>query len=108
MKRLMIGTAVLLILFAGGAYGAQPDNTTFKIFQFSPNLIPTIDGKTDDWNIVGEDYTYRTDKLDGTTCGYPGGKVDTKDLDVAVKVGWVKGLNRLYFLYEAYNDYWDF
>ena len=29
-------------------------------------------------------------------------------MDVKVKVGWVKGLNRLYFLYEASKDYWDF
>ena len=27
---------------------------------------------------------------------------------VKVKVGWVKGMNKLYFLYEAYDDYWDF
>ena len=33
---------------------------------------------------------------------------DPKDLDINVKVGWVKGLNRLYFLYEAYDNYWDF
>ena len=33
---------------------------------------------------------------------------DPKDLDIQVKVGWVKGLNRLYFLYEAYDNYWDF
>jgi len=33
---------------------------------------------------------------------------DKKDLDVHVKVGWVKGLNRLYFLYEAYDNFWDF
>jgi hypothetical protein len=33
---------------------------------------------------------------------------DSKNLDVKVKVGWVKGLNRLYFLYEAYDNYWDF
>jgi hypothetical protein len=25
-----------------------------------------------------------------------------------VRVGWVKGLNRLYFLYEATDNYWDF
>lgn len=25
-----------------------------------------------------------------------------------VKVGWVEGLSRLYFLYEAQDDYWDF
>ena len=30
-------------------------------------------------------------------------KPDPKELDVHVKVGWVKGLNRLYFLYEAYS-----
>src|SRR5690606_31484124 len=29
-------------------------------------------------------------------------------LDVRVRVGWVKGLNRLYFLYEAFDNYWDF
>ena len=33
---------------------------------------------------------------------------DPKDMDAKVKVGWVKGLNRLYFLYEAYDNYWDF
>ena len=33
---------------------------------------------------------------------------DPKTLDVRVRVGWVKGLNRLYFLYEAYDNYWDF
>ncbi|HYM05836.1 MAG TPA: PKD domain-containing protein, partial [Terriglobales bacterium] len=33
---------------------------------------------------------------------------DKKNLDVKVKVGWVKGLNRLYFLYEAYDNFWDF
>lgn len=33
---------------------------------------------------------------------------DPKNLDVKVKVGWVKRLNRLYFLYEAYDNYWDF
>jgi hypothetical protein len=35
-------------------------------------------------------------------------KPDPKNLDVRIRVGWVKGLNRLYFLYEAYDDYWDF
>ncbi len=34
-------------------------------------------------------------------------KKQVKNLDVIVKVGWVKGLNRLKFLYEAYDDYYD-
>jgi hypothetical protein len=33
---------------------------------------------------------------------------DPKKLDVKIKVGWVKGENRLYFLYEATKGYWDF
>ncbi len=37
-----------------------------------------------------------------------GHKIPTETLSIRVKVGWVKGLNRLYFLYEAHDDYWDF
>ena len=35
-------------------------------------------------------------------------KPDPKTLDIRVRVGWVKGLNRLYFLYEAQDNFWDF
>jgi hypothetical protein len=69
--------------------------------------MPHIDGKTADWNIVGEGYTYRSDRLDCTMAGH-GPRMRTSDIDVSVRVGWVKGLNRLYFLYEAFDDYWDF
>jgi hypothetical protein len=31
-----------------------------------------------------------------------------KLLAVRVKVGWVEGLNRLYFLYESEDDFWEF
>ena len=30
--------------------------TTFKIFQFPPNMIPRIDGNADDWAMVPDDY----------------------------------------------------
>lgn len=33
------------------------DNREFKIFQFPANMIPVIDGKKDDWNIVPSDYS---------------------------------------------------
>jgi hypothetical protein len=39
------------------------------------------------------------------------GKHQTTDVStpkIRVRIGWVKGLNRLYFLYEADDDYWDF
>ncbi len=96
--------ALLLLPLAGRCL--ERTNTVFKIFQFPPNLIPRIDGDTNDWDIVPEDYVIGTAQLvdDSGKHAAP----DPKTLDVRVRVGWVNGLNRLYFLYEAYDDYWDF
>ncbi|WP_266363492.1 PKD domain-containing protein [Tellurirhabdus rosea] len=85
---------------------AVPDTRSFKIFQFPADRIPRIDGKADDWAMVPESYTVGMDQLIEDSGKQP--KADPKNLDVKVKVAWVKGLNRLYFLYEAYDNYWDF
>ena len=81
--------------------------TVLKIYQFPSNMIPRIDGGTEDWDIVPDEYTYGTDMLLDVE-NDRNGKVDPDDLDVVVKVGWVKNMNRLYVLYEAYDNYWDF
>jgi hypothetical protein len=83
----------------------NPDST-FKIFQFPANAIPCIDGKTADWDVVPTSYIVGNKELKEDFNLYP--TLDTNSLSVKVKVGWVKGLNRLYFLYEAYDNYWDF
>jgi hypothetical protein len=68
---------------------------------------PRIDGNDDDWAMVPDSYAIGMDQLEDTEApGGHGTNRDRKDLDVKVKVGWVKGLNRLYFLYEAYKGYW--
>ena len=85
---------------------ARPDRE-FKVFQFPRDQMPRIDGRIDDWEIYPEEYIIGTDQLSDTEDGM-GTDIDPQDLDVKVKVGWVKGLNRLYFLYEAYDDFWDF
>src|SRR5690554_4535142 len=84
---------------------AQEDRG-YKIYQFPANMIPRIDGNTDDWNDFPDEYIVGTDQLWDDSKTYP--KVDPQNLDVKVKVAWVEGLNRLYFLYEAYDNYWDF
>jgi len=96
-----------LALAAGGPAAAleRPDRE-FKVFQFPADAIPRIDGDPSDWAMVGDDYVIGSDMLaadDGS-----GAHPDPKSLGVKVRVGWVKGLNRLYFLYEATDDYWDF
>ena len=93
----------------------QPDNMKeatapaqpiLKVFQFPADQIPRIDGKDDDWAIVPDTYAVTLANMHDDEKKHA--RPDPKDLEIKVKVGWVKGLNRLYFLYEAYDNYWDF
>jgi len=91
-----------------GAPPAAPggEGPAFRVFQFPADAIPRIDGDAGDWAMVGKDYAIGTSAIaadDGS-----GRRPDPKSLEVDVRVGWVKGLNRLYFLYEARDDYWNF
>jgi hypothetical protein len=95
-----------LALLASPLRALDRTDVTFKVFQFPQDQIPRIDGDTSDWDLVPDSYAIKTDQLvdDSRKHAAP----DPKTLDVKVRVGWVKGLNRLYFLYEATDDYWDF
>ena len=97
---------MFLLLTTMGAGLERPD-VEFQVFQFPANRIPRIDGDARDWSLVPDSYTIGTRQLRETVIGL-GDKHDPENLDVKVKVGWVKGLNHLYFLYEAHDNYWDF
>jgi hypothetical protein len=96
---------VFCVIVIATTSSAQPKRS-YKIFQFPANKIPCIDGNKDDWAIVPDSFYIGSDQLvdDNKKFAAP----DPTNLDVKVKVGWVKGLNRLYFLYEAFDNYWDF
>ena len=95
------------LLMAAMGIGLERPDVEFQVFQFPADQIPRIDGNADDWSIVPESYAIPTDQLRETVTGI-GDKHDPTNLDVKVKVGWVNGLNQLYFLYEAQDNYWDF
>jgi len=96
-----------LLLLSLSAFALERPGVEFKVFQFPANQIPRIDGKADDWSMVPESYVVGSKELKETVNGLKS-PPDPRDLDVRVKVGWVKGMNRLYFLYEASDNYWDF
>ena len=79
--------------------GVQVSEPGFKVFQFPRTQIPRIDGDFSDWDIVPDSYSVGIDEMWDDTGKHQG--TDRSTLDVKVKVGWVNGLNRLYFLYEA-------
>ncbi len=106
-KRSNIFLCVLTLMFFVSHFESVcQENRSFKIFQFPSNKIPVIDGNSDDWEMVPENYTVGMDELWDDSGKHA--SANPENLDVTVKVGWVNGLNRLYFLYEAYDDYWDF
>lgn len=106
LKKLTVISVLFMVLVSLQVNALERPDKEFKIFQFPSNMIPRIDGKTDDWEIVPESYEIGTEELSDTTNG-KGTNYDRDDLDINVRVGWVKGLNRLYFLYEAHDDYWN-
>lgn len=98
--------ALAVLLCSAAAVRAQLPCGPFSIHQFAADAIPRIDGDASDWAEVSASETIGLDRLaadDGS-----GRHPDPASLSGRVKVGWVKGLNRLYFLYEAEDDYWDF
>lgn len=105
MKRTLV---VALIIAAASSRGLALDRPEirFKVFQFPANMIPRIDGEVDDWKMVPDSYAIGLDQT--VDDSRPEHKPDPSDFDARIKVGWVKGLNRLYFLYEAYDDDWEF
>lgn len=104
MKYLSLFIVCFFICAAG--YSLEREGTEFQVFQFPADAIPRIDGDVSDWAMVPESYVVGTDELWEDSGKHEGTLPES--LDVSVKVGWVKGLNRIYFLYEAYDDYWDF
>lgn len=105
MKARPLLTALALAAATSLAALEKPE-VTFQVFQFPADAIPRIDGDASDWTMVPERYAVGKDHLRNDSRTPPA--AGDRSLDVRVRVGWVKGLNRLYFLYEAEDDFWDF
>ncbi len=96
----------LSVLATTPAFALEKPERTYQVFQFPADRIPRIDGDTSDWDIVPVSYVITQDELIDDKGRHP--QPDPENLAVRVRVGWVQGLNRLYFLYEAADNYWDY
>ena len=105
IKTVTIILLVVSVILSLQSSALERSDIEFKVFQFPSDMMPRIDGDTSDWDMVPAEYAIGTDQIKDTVRNTT---MDSEDLDVTVRVGWVKGMNKLYFLYEAYDDYWDF
>jgi len=106
VKTLFFAAAVTgMVFMACTAQALVRPEVEYRIFQFPADRMPRIDGDPSDWDIVPDAYVIGIDQLKDTNSDAP---IDKNDLDVTVRVGWVRGINQLYFLVEMHDDYWDF
>lgn len=101
MRRLFYVLCLLLFSLPDKA-----DPPEYKVYRFSKERIPVIDGKTDDWKNVPPSYIITILQMKEDEGKYT--QPDKSTPDISVKTGWNKEENRLYFLYEAYDNYWRF
>lgn len=103
MSRTSLFTLLIMVFVRAYAQNGK----VYQVFQFPKDQIPRIDGHFLDWAIVPDTMSIGLDQLIDTNYR-KGANLDPKDFDIEVQVGWVNGLNRLYFFLEAEDDYWDF
>jgi len=101
---------ILLILIGfvpNTSWAHHRNGKTYKVYHFPPDRLPKIDGETSDWDIIPASYVIDGSHLMDTVMG-KGKNMDPKDLAVEVKVAWSEKTNRLYFLYNMYDDTHNF
>lgn len=107
MKRLFgIKTWLFIILCVFSVERLVAQQTMYKVYQFPSDKIPRIDGDASDWDIVPVSYEITSDSLVDNTGHYQ--KPNPHSSKAKVKVGWVKGMSRIYFLVELWDDCWIF
>lgn len=100
MRRAIFIACVLCVQWCYG------QGREYKVWAFTPEKLPVIDGDGIEWEEVPESYSITINAMREDEGNYA--TPDKSTLDVRVKVGWCPGLNRIYFLYEAYDNYWRF
>lgn len=105
MKR-CLHAILLLAVVCNSAISAEKTDSILPVFCFPDQSKPRIDGLSNDWSMVPKSYEISINEMsdDEGKHRFP----NKESLDISVKVGWSKGDNRLYFLYEAYDNCWSF
>lgn len=107
MKKLSL---ILLLGFVLGLVASSwahfPEGVTYMAYQFPTGKEPKIDGKIDDWAMVGSSYIVNTEdwyeQLAGM--GKNGSGVDLSDANFRLITGWSPSKNSIYVVFQAFDN----
>ena len=111
MKKILSIASMLAlgVMLQANAVSAHVDIVGIEsgtLFQFPTGMEPTLDGDLSEWDIVPEDYYVPFESHFEYYLGL-GHENDESNLSFRVVAGWSQGTNRLYFMMERFDNYWD-
>lgn len=100
----LIGAAVLLCVSA--AFAHVPEGIIFGAWQWPTSHLPTLDGDISEWEVLPEEIwvdIYQTTVAEGDI----GREIDTANLWWRFAMGWNSELDRVYYVFDRFDDIWD-
>lgn len=77
-----------------------------NVFQWPAGMEPTMDGDLSEWSVVPEDYVIGSAQHFDIVNGQ-GSNMNPSDLGSRCIIGWSASTNRLYYMQERFDDYYD-
>ena len=101
------------MLSASSVTAHVPEGLIFGAWNWPTTHLPNLDGDISEWDVVPENLwlnaasEYNGELLTTVVAGEVGAELNTADLNYRWTSGWNDELDRLYFVYDRFDDLWD-
>ncbi len=99
--------AVACVLgLSAGAWAHVPEGQVFAAWQWPTAQLPNLNGDISEWDVLPQEYwidIFQTAVAEGDV----GREIDTANLNFRFAMGWNDDLDRLYYVYDRFDDVWD-
>ena len=102
----MLAVGLMLSASAVSAHVPIEGIESGTLFQWPAGQEPMLDGALSEWDIVPDDYYVPFDSHFEYYLGL-GLENDESNLSFRTVAGWSAGTNRLYFMMERFDNFWD-
>ena len=106
MKKIALMAAI--VGMCTSAFAHIPEGRVFGVFQFPTDKLPVLDGNISEWDVVPDEMWINLDDPDIVVGeGDVGREKDRSNLYFRYAMGWNDELDRLYHVYDRFDDVWD-
>ena len=112
-KLLTLSAAVSLLGLSSPSFAHVPEGLILGVWQWPTSHLPVMDGDISEWDVVPDNLwltpfsEFNGELLHVVVAGEVGAEVNTADLNFRWTSGWNDELDRLYFVYDRFDDLWD-